>query len=498
MSHGHSSVTGMRKLPIMTDFIGQIKYLKNTYMKNLTKTIISLFLVFLMAGCSDFLDVVPDNTPSLDDAFSNRAVMEKFMHSCYSYLPDPTDPIYYPAYFTSRDEFDWAFESRLRPSAAGIISLGLQNTNSPAQDYWSGLFGGKSMFQAIRTCNIFLENAHIPRDIDDTERARWIAEVKFLKAYFHFFLLKLYGPIPIMDVNLPLSASPDEVKVFREPVDECIDYIVNLLTEAIPHLPLVLPNPRDEDGRITQPIALAIKAKALVWAASPLFNGNPDYAGWIDSRGKNLVSATADPAKWQRAASALKNAIDTCHLAGHMLYVYNRATSPQTYNMNDSLVLTMTVRKAITERWNKGIIWATTESFADGKGGSTALGYNILGNMLRQLFPVMYGTDATKGVNYYYAGWYMAELFYTNKGIPIEEDPQFDYDNRYKPRIAKLEDNHRSYIATGEATASMHFNREPRFYGNLGFDRGYFLRFLLPLQMVEEHLVHFSRCAPES
>ena len=98
MSHGHSSVTGMRKLPIMTDFIGQIKYLKNTYMKNLTKTIISLFLVFLMAGCSDFLDVVPDNTPSLDDAFSNRAVMEKFMHSCYSYLPDPTDPIYYPAY----------------------------------------------------------------------------------------------------------------------------------------------------------------------------------------------------------------------------------------------------------------------------------------------------------------------------------------------------------------------------------------------------------------
>ncbi len=344
-------------------------------------------MLFLVAGCSDYLDVVPDDTPSLDDAFSNRAVMEKFLFSCYNYLPDPTDPLYYPAYFTSRDEFDWAFESRVRNSAAGLISLGLQNTNNPAQDYWSGRYGGKSMFQAIRNCNIFLENAKFPRDIEEEERARWIAEVKFLKAYFHFFLLQLYGPIPIMDVNLPLSATTEQVKVYREPVDECIAYIVKLLDEAAHDLPLVLPNPRDEAGRITQPVALSIKARALVWAASPLFNGNPDYRNWVDSRGKNLMSVENDPAKWQRAVVAIKNAIDTCHLAGNKLFEYNKATSPQTYNMTDSLVRTMTVRKAITERWNPGVIWASTESFADGKGNATALGYSLLGNMVADAFP---------------------------------------------------------------------------------------------------------------
>ena len=71
--------------------------------------------------------------------------------------------------------------------------------------------GGKPMFEAIRHCNIFLENAHIPKDIDEFERARWIAEVKFLKAYYHFFLMQLYGPIPLIKENLPLSAVWDRI-----------------------------------------------------------------------------------------------------------------------------------------------------------------------------------------------------------------------------------------------------------------------------------------------
>ncbi len=86
----------------------------------------------------------------------------------------------------------------------------------------------------------------------------------------------------------------------------------------------------------------------------------------------------------------------------------------------------------------------------------------------------MFGTDATKGISYYYASWHMAELFYSNNGVPIDEDTNFDFENRYAPRIANPDDGHDYYIATGQTTASMHFNREPRFYADLGFDRGYF------------------------
>lgn len=444
-------------------------------MKSLMKIIVACSLIGTMS-CNKFLDVVPNDTPTLNSAFSNRSVMEKFIRTVYSHLPDPTDPFYYPAYFTSTDEFDWR-DSRAGNSAAGMISKGLQNSNNPYQDYWSGRQGGEPMYAAIRDCNIFLENAHTPRDISEEERARWIAEVKFLKAYYQFFLMQLYGPIVLVKENLPVSASSEESQVYREPVDECVDYIVELLDEAIPDLPLVLPDPTSEQGRISQCIVLSVKAKVLAWGASPLFNGNTDYAGWVDNRGKQLISQTYDPQKWERAAAAIKEAIDACHSAGYRLYEFNKFSGgAQTFAMNDTLVQEMTIRKAITEELdrNTGVIWATQEQFAIGKGNSAALGYSVLGDMLRALSPFLYATDQGTAVNYMSASWNMAELFYSNNGVPIDEDKYFDYANRYKPRRETLADNVQSYIARGQITASMHFDREPRFYADLGFDRGYF------------------------
>lgn len=443
-------------------------------MKNLIKIITAFFLLGI-ASC-DFLEVVPNDTATLDHAFSNRSVAEKFLRTCYSGLPDPTDPLYYPAYFTSKDEFVCEMDTRAKKSMAGQIADGLQNTNNPFQNYWSGINGGKNMYIAIRDCNIFLNNIHLPKDIESMERARWIAEVKFLKAYYHFFLMQLYGPIVIADKELPLSTAPADLMAYREPVDECVDYIVGLLDEAIPDLPLVLPDPATEQGRISQTIALSVKAKVLAWAASPLFNGNPDYKDWVDNRGKHLISDTYDVKKWERAAKAIKNAIDTCHLAGLKLYVFNKYSGgPQTFNMNDTLVQMMTIRKAITEdlERNTGVIWATQEAFADGKGGAAGLGFTALGNFLKLLMPYMYTTDQPSYPNYYHASWHMVELFYTNKGIPMDEDKTFNYAGRFGVRRATPGDKHEFYIATGEITSEMHFNREPRFYADLVFDRGY-------------------------
>lgn len=444
-------------------------------MRNLMKLIVVFFLAGI-SGCN-YLDVVPNDTPTLAHAFSNRSVMEKFLRTCYSHLPDPTDPIDYPAYFTSFDEFDFRTETRMGRGAAGMIARGLQNANAPYQDYWSGRNGGHSMYIAIRDCNIFLENAHIPKDINELERARWIAEVKFLKAYYHFFLMKLYGPIIIVDKNVPLAAPPEASQVYREPIDSCVNYIVNLLDEALPDLPLVLPDVESEQGRISQTIALAVKAKVLVLAASPLFNGNTDYAGWIDNRGKQLIPSEYDPAKWVRAAEAVKEAIDACESAGNKLYEFNKfAGGGQTFGMNDTLVQEMTIRKAITEdiEKNPGVIWATQYYFSDGRSNAAALGFHVLGNMQRMLFPMLYPTDQPSYTNYFSASWYMGELFYSNNGIPIDEDKYYDYANRYAPRRATPGDKHQSYIATGQITANLHFNREPRFYADLGFDRGFF------------------------
>ena len=442
-------------------------------MENLLKTIIVSFFLLLVGGCSEFLDVVPNDTATLDHAFSNRSVAEKFLRTCYSHLPDPTNPITHPVWFTSREELDIGYESRARETSSGRIAQGLQNTNSPYLNYWSGQNGGTPMYVGIRDCNIFLENIHIPKDLTDEERQRWIGEVKFLKAYYHFFLMQLYGPIIIIRDNLPLSASPEEVLVYREPIDECVDYIVELLDEAIAILPTVLPDPSSEQGRISKIIAMAVKAQALAWAASPIFNGNTDYSGWV-YRGKQLIPVAYDKSKWERAAVAIKETLDACDEVGMRLYEFNKlAGGPQTFNMNDTVAHLMTIRKAITEDLdrNPGVIWATQQTFGPNKAGIST---GFLTDLAQQLFPNLFVEDQPSYVGYYQASYHMGGLYYSNGGVPIEEDKNYDYNGRFNLRRATPGDKHQSYIATGETTINLHYNREPRFYAHLGIDRGYY------------------------
>ena len=436
--------------------------------------IIAIFFLMGMASCK-FLDVVPNDTATLDDAFSNRSVADKFLRTCYSYLPDPTNSFWYPGWWCSRDELDWGSENRNRYTMAGGIALGLQNTNSPYLNYWSGTNGGKALYVGIRDCNIFLENINIPRDVSPEEKIRWIAEVKFLKAYFHFFLMQLYGPIVLVKDNLPLSATAEEVKAYREPVNECADYIVKLLDEAIPDLPDVLPDPSSEQGRITKIIALSVKAKVLVWGASPLFNGNTDYSGWIDKRGKQMIPSVYDNTKWEKAAVALKAAIDLCESNGLSLYKFNKFSGgAQTFRMNDTLVTEMTIRKAITEDLdrNTGVVWATQEAFANGKG---AYGSLALGNLIMELFPNLFTTDVPSYIGYFTASWHMSDLFYSNNGVPMAEDKDYNYAGRFDLHsVNTAADKHLSYIALGETTVNLNYNREPRFYADLGFDRSFY------------------------
>jgi hypothetical protein len=163
----------------------------------------------------------------------------------------------------------------------------------------------------------------------------------------------MYGPIPLQKESLPVSTSINDVRIFRDPFDDCVDYLVSLLDEAVKDLPLQILNISSELGRITQPAALALKAELLVMAASPLFNGNPDFVNMVDNRGTYLFQPDYDESKWERAAIACKNAIDTCLLAGHNLYEFTKYT-----NISDSTKLLMTLRHVVTDRWNKEIIWS--------------------------------------------------------------------------------------------------------------------------------------------
>lgn len=420
--------------------------------KQITKYL--LILTFLVTfGSCNFLDVVPDNVATIENAFSDRYNAEKFLATCYSYLPVYGDPWINPG-LLSGDEVWFNEEVSGGWVHAAFIAQGNQNSRTPYLNYWDGEERGTSMFIGIRDCNIFLENVDKVADLSATEKKKWAAEVKFLKAYYHFWLLKCYGPIPIIDENLPVYASTSEIKTYREPVDEVFKFIVETLDEAIPDLPLVVQSETSDLGRITKPIAMSIKARVLATAASPLFNGNTDFGSLVDNRGIALFNTEYDANKWQLAADAAKEAIDVCEKAN--IKLYNDFTSKNEHS--DTIMLELKLRSIVTEKGSPEVIWSAT-NFRFGYGYQ------------RMLQPLLINvTNANPVAQHYSSTLRMAELFYSKNGVPIEEDASFDYSNRYKLRKAVSEES--DYVKSGQETAILHFDREARFYADIAFDRG--------------------------
>jgi hypothetical protein len=71
-----------------------------------------------------------------------------------------------------------------------------------------------------------LENIDKPIDLSEPEKKRWIAEVKFLKAFYHYYLIRMYGPVILIDKSFPIDAPTDSLKRKRSSTDESFAYVV--------------------------------------------------------------------------------------------------------------------------------------------------------------------------------------------------------------------------------------------------------------------------------
>ncbi|WP_460761799.1 RagB/SusD family nutrient uptake outer membrane protein [Niabella terrae] len=420
-------------------------------------------LLTLSYSCKKFLDIVPDNVATIESAFKLRKEAEKYLFTLYSYLPESGDGWFNPS-LTTADEIWYPQSDQATWHAAFRIAQGQQNKSAPYFDEWAGERKGGTgdtrrvplkIWRGINQCNIFIENVsdlNKVRDIDRYERQRWIGEAEFLKAYYHYYMLRMYGPIPIMDKSVDVDA--ENIFTRRQPVDDCVNYIATLLDSAVYKLPMTIQDENNELGRITQPIALSIKAKLLVMAASPLFNGNPDFASFVDKEGLHLFNATYDPAKWERARDAVKEAIDMVESNGGALYTYKN----DTYNLSDTLKTQMSIRNAFTTWWNPEIVWGHSNS------------YFI--NEALCVPPLERGSNfdrfSLQGV--WAPPMKIVKMFYTSNGVPIEEDRTLNFTNYSQLRTATAADKY--YIEPNFATARLHYDREPRFYADIGFDGG--------------------------
>lgn len=426
---------------------------------------VSVLAVSGLTSCADYLDVMPDNVATIDYAFVDRTGAEKFLATCYNYLPY-VGSITGDVAIIGSDE-NWMFEDDFNPRTAyqtknfkaWYIKNGMQNTNSPYMNFWDGENGANSSaYVGIRYCNEFIDNVdNVKVDLTDDMKARFKAEAKVLKAWYHFHLMRMYGPIVLEKENIGVDASPEEVRQYRSTWDECVNYVVSLLDEAAPFLPDVIEDRANELGHVTRVAALSMKAIILVTSASPLFNGNKEYFDVVGSNEKHIFTQSYDPEKWKKAAVACYDAITACEAAGHKLFEFSSS-----YNLSEDMQLLNNIRCVYSQRFNSEVIWTLPKRTLTESYSYVTKPYLNPDLSERTKFP---------GEPQLVPTMKMVEKFYTKNGVPMEEDVDFDYAGRYdvvtSPSAANI------YVQPKFQTAKMHLDREPRFYANIAFDGSY-------------------------
>lgn len=176
----------------------------------------------------------------------------------------------------------------------------------------------------IRKASIFIANVDQCTEVGVTnaDRAQMKAEARFLRAYFYWILMKQFGPVVLMpEGGQDVSLSYEELALPRATFDECVEYVVSELELAARYL---LPiQPTAWYGRATIGAALAVRAQVLLYAASPLYNGNSELFSLKNAQGEPLINQTESNKKWGRAAAAAKEIMSL----GYQLHTVARTSA---------------------------------------------------------------------------------------------------------------------------------------------------------------------------
>ena len=419
-----------------------------------------------VCSCS-YLDIVPDNVHTLEDMFADRYAAEKSLASCYWAMPlTGADWNSNPAIFGSME----ATINREHSNHAGMrVALDTDNASGPAMNYWSSTGSGvRSVYAGIRDCNTFLDHIESVEDLPRLEKDRMIAEVKLLKAMMHFQLICFYGPVCPLRTSPPVDESTRGVRVYREKVDDCFRYVLDLVDEVIAGnaLPSVITGIQTELGRFNRAAAYVLRAKVLVYWASPLFNGNTDYNGFLDHNHEPFFNQAYESERWQRAAEACRQAVAFCE-EDERFRLYRPGDYQAVKPLSPEYLRIEALRAAVSQNFSVETIWS-----------GTPRGMWLNASYQKDCMPRL---EASTLANVPTPGrWsiplHSVELFYSSDGVPIEEDSHWQegdgrkYENRFN--AVRSDDAHKRQVQLGEESAGMNFDREPRFYSSLGFDRG--------------------------
>ncbi len=415
-----------------------------------------IFLTLTVFGCSDFLDKKPDDMLTIDMIFTDKVRTEDWLASVYSSVPSPLWGYFKDQGFAIMGD-DITIPSEWQPFGwKNVYAYTLGDWNPASAwnpNYWVELP------KRIRTALIFIERA-TPNEqqgmsVDYVHQMK--NEARFLIAYYYSLMIELYGPVPFNPgVIIPNDTPVSELMQTQTPYDDIVDWLDREFVDISKELPGVYPEDSSW-GRATSVMCLAARARMLLFAASPLFNGNPDFKDWKNSDNISLFTSY-DSTKWKRAAKAHKELIDLAHSSGYKLY----------YEYNDDNTI-----DPFMSYYNMSL-----KRFSD---GNKEIIFGRPGNLDRNGWqshhlPKGIGGNAGMGVTQE-----LVDAFYMKNGRPIE-DPNSGYTEK---GFSEAPDIRNTRWKGGEGpnkipgqvtlpgTYNMYCNREPRFYVSVIFNEAW-------------------------
>lgn len=272
-------------------------------MKNIIYII--LFLLLGLTSCDSFLDRAPDVNLDEKKVFTDFLNAQRFQADIYSGLTSRFNAVgdFQPVPLSSASD-----ESESNAGYHGTKPFNMGNYN--------GVDANISFYYtAIRKANLFLKNAGEIPFPDIKTKDQMMGEVYFLRAFYFNEILKRFGGMPIM-TEKDLFVPGDNLMRPRDTYRDCFAFIMSDLDKAINSLPVTLNT--NEYGRATKGAAMALKARVLLYAASPLFSQKTGIWGmdgtvddWMDKDGKSW---------WLKAAEAAKAVIDLKDEGGNPVY----------------------------------------------------------------------------------------------------------------------------------------------------------------------------------
>ena len=428
------------------------------FAKYMAAGLMALTLTQLTTSCADYLDKEPDTELDTDMVFSNRDKVYAWLATVYNVIHKPDKwSLTADGYEVMSDDMVPSERWRQWDWAQVIDKItGSWTVNSP----WDGdLWARMPLF--IRHGLIFNEKIHAmpDHDLPQSEVDNMKNEVKFLCAYGWWLMAENYGGVPFTGNTIAATdANIQDLMVGQVKFDDIVDYCDKEMLEAANALPAVYSDPA-KYGRINKIMALTVRSRMLLFAASPLVNGNPWYAAGTDGefkndKGEDIFNPVYDPQKWVKAAEACKLCIDEAENNGYALYTEqgpNGGIDPfmSTYNVH-------------IKKWSEGnreITFPVTK------------GNDYRNTFLRVVSVREFGGGNGLGV---YQG--MVDAFFTKNGLPKDATNSGYSEEGFSNKIDDRSDvttwaygTGKPGEITGKGIYNMYCNREPRFYNAVSF-----------------------------